>query len=204
MGFLKDAWDRFLLYVPLAFMVVLALGSYWLVRIAPASSGPVANGVESHAPDYFMSEFSVRSYDAAGRVRTEVLGDKARHYPDTQFLEIDSIRIRSVDAQGRLTTATALQGLTNEDTSEVQLIGNAVVVREAQTESSGKQIPRMEYRSEFLHAFMNLERVKTHKPVELIRGRDSFSADALDFDNVDRVLDMQGHVRGSLAAPQPP
>lgn len=204
MGFLKDAWDRFLLYIPLAFMVVLALGSYWLVRIAPASSGPATKVVESHAPDYFMSDFSVRSYDAAGRVRTEVLGDKARHYPDTQFLEIDSIRIRSVDAQGRLTTATALQGVTNEDTSEVQLIGNAVVVREAQTEPSGKQIPRMEYRGEFLHAFMNLEQVKSHKPVELIRGRDKFNADTLDFDNVERVLKLQGRVRGSLAAPQSP
>jgi lipopolysaccharide export system protein LptC len=204
MGFLKDAWDRFLLYIPLAFMVVLALGSYWLVRIAPASSGPAAKVVESHAPDYFMSDFSVRSYDAAGRVRTEVLGDMARHYPDTQFLEIDSIRIRSLDAQGRLTTATALQGVTNEDTSEVQLIGNAVVVREAQTELSGTQIPRMEYRGEFLHAFMNLERVKSHKPVELIRGRDKFTADALDFDNVERVLELQGRVRGSLAAPQSP
>lgn len=204
MGFLKDALDRFLLYVPLAFMVVLALGSYWLVRIAPASSGPVPKRVESHAPDYFMSEFSVRSYDAAGNVRTEVLGDKARHFPDTQLLEIDSIRIRSVDLQDRLTTATALQGLTNEDNSEVQLIGNAVVVREAHTEPSGKQIPRMEYRGEFLHAFMNLERVKSHKPVELIRGLDRFSADALAFDNVEQVLELQGRVRGSLASPQPP
>jgi lipopolysaccharide export system protein LptC len=204
MGFLKDAWDRFLLYVPLVFMVVLALGSYWLVRIAPASSGPAPKRTVGHTPDYFMSEFSVRSYDATGRVRTEVLGDKARHYPDTQFLEIDNIRIRSVDAQGRLTTATALQGLTNEDTSEVQLIGNAVVVREAQIDPSGKPTPRMEYRGEFLHAFMNLEQVKSHKPVELIRGRDRFSADTLDFDNVEQVLDLQGHVRGILAPPQSP
>ncbi len=204
MGFLKDAWDRFLLYVPLVFMVVLALGSYWLVRIAPTSSGPAPKRTVGHTPDYFMSEFSVRSYDATGRVRTEVLGDKAHHYPDTQFLEIDNIRIRSVDAQGRLTTATALQGLTNEDTSEVQLIGNAVVVREAQIDPSGKPTPRMEYRGEFLHAFMNLEQVKSHKPVELIRGRDRFSADTLDFDNVEQVLDLQGHVRGILAPPQSP
>lgn len=204
MGFLKDAWERFLLYVPLVFMVVLALGSYWLVRIAPPSTGPALQRVESHAPDYFMNDFSVRSYDAAGRVRTEVLGDKARHYPDTQFLEIDAIRIRSVDAQGRLTTATALQGLTNEDSSEVQLIGNAVVVREAQTDLSGKLTPRMEYRGEFLHAFMNSEQVKSHKPVELIRGRDRFSADTLDFDNVEQVLELQGRVRGFLAAPQSP
>ena len=62
----------------------------------------------------------------------------------------------------------------------------------------------LETGGEFLHAFMNLEQVKSHKPVELIRGRDKFNADTLDFDNVERVLELQGRVRGSLAAPQSP
>jgi lipopolysaccharide export system protein LptC len=39
MNFLKDLWDRFLLYLPLALMAVLALGTYWLVRTAPESTG---------------------------------------------------------------------------------------------------------------------------------------------------------------------
>ena len=131
MNFLKEVWDRFLLYLPLALMAVLALGTYWLVRSAPESTGAAVKPVQSHDPDYFMSGFSVRTFDAAGHIRTEVVGDKARHYPDNQFMEIDGIRVRSFDAQGRLTTASAEHGLTNEDSSELQLIGNAVVVREA-------------------------------------------------------------------------
>ena len=201
---LKDVWERFLLYLPLAFMVLLALGTYWLVRSAPTTSGPTAPRVESHDPDYFMQGFSVRTFDAVGRLRTEVLGDKARHYPDTLLLEIDGIRIRSFDTQGRLTTASALQGVTNEDSSEVQLIGNAVVVREAElaTAAAPKASPRMEYRGEFLHAFMNTEQVKSHKPVELTRGNDRFTADTLDFDNVEQVLQLRGRVRGTLV-PEP-
>jgi lipopolysaccharide export system protein LptC len=56
----------------------------------------------------------------------------------------------------------------------------------------------MEYRGEFLHAFLTTEKVKSHKPVELLRGQDRFTADSLDFDNVDQILQLQGRVRGTL------
>ena len=195
---LKDTWDRFVLYLPLLMMTGLALATYWLVHSAPTVGTPATPPPLTHEPDYFMNGFSVRTFDADGRVRSEVLGDKARHYPDTQLLEIDGIRIKSYDDKGRLTTATATRGLTNDDTSEVQLLGNAVVIREASTPEGGTALPRMEYRSEFLHAFMTTERVTSHKPVVLTRGKDRFSADTLDYDNVEQVIQMRGRVRGTL------
>lgn len=194
----KDTWDRFVLYLPLLMMTGLALATYWLVHSAPSVGALTAQQPLTHDPDYFMDDFSVRTFDVDGRVRSEVLGDKARHYPDTQWLEIDAIRIKSYDDKGRLTTATATRGLTNDDTSEVQLLGNAVVVREASATEDGTVMPRMEYRGEFLHAFMTTERVTSHKPVVLIRGSDRFSADTLDYDNVEQVIQMRGRVRGTL------
>lgn len=198
---LRDAWERFLLYFPLVSMGLLALGTYWLVRSTPPASGPVPPKPVSHEPDYFMQDFSVRTFDAQGRVRTEVQGVKARHYPDTLWLEIDTIRVRSFDEQGRMTTATAERGLTNEDSSEVQLMGNAVVVREADTGQGTHAAPRVQYRSEFLHAFINTERVRSHMPVELLRGKDRFTAERMDFDNVEQVLQLSGRVRGTLMPP---
>jgi lipopolysaccharide export system protein LptC len=136
-------------------------------------------------------------------MRTEVTGDEARHYPDTRWLEIDGIRLRSFDEQGRLTTASARKGLTNENTTEVQLLGNAVIVREATAGPKAQTTPRMEYRGEFLHAFTKSEKIRSHKPVELIRGRDRFSADAMEFDNVEQVLQLNGRVRGTLVPGTP-
>ena len=194
----REAWDRFLLYLPLACMAVLALGSYWVVRSAPSVSAPAAPRVQRHDPDYFMDDFAVKTFDAAGRMRSEVMGDKVRHYPDTQWLEIDGIRIRSFDADGRLTTASADRGLTNEDGSEVQLMGHALVVREAEAKRGEKPGPNLQYSGEFLHAFMNTERLKSNKPVELQRGNDRFTADSMDFDNVDQVMRLDGRVHGTL------
>lgn len=202
-GLIKDIWDRFLLYLPMAVMAILALGTYWMVRTTPPPEVQAPQRAVSHEPDYYMHGFTVRSFDAKGQIRSEVQGEQARHYPDTQWIEIDAIRIRSFDTQGRLTTATALRGLTNEDNSEVQLIGNAVVVREADARNPSSA-PTMEYRGEFLHAFMNSEKVKSHKPVELTRGKDRFTADSLDFDNVDQVLQLQGRVKGALVPTRQP
>lgn len=198
MSIYKNVWERFLLYLPMVFMGLLALGSYWLVRSTPTSDGPAPARPVSHQPDYFMQNFSARTFDATGRIRTEVKGEKARHYPDTPWMEIDGIQIRSFDAQGHLTMASANRGLTKEDSSEVQLLGNAVVVREAITGKQANAAPRMEYRGEFLHAFMNTEKIISHLPVELLHGNDRFTADTLDFDNAGQVLQLRGRVRGTL------
>ena len=192
----REAWDRLALYIPIILMAVFALGTYWLVRNTPMVAVPVQAAPPTHEPDYFMRRFSVKTFDAAGRLKSEVFGVEARHYPDTDTLEIDQPRIRSVAPDGRETVATADRALSNGDASEVQLFGNARVVREA----AGVDAPRMEFTSEFLHAFLNTERVKSHKPVTMVRGSDRFTADAMDYDNVERVMDLRGRVKGTLSS----
>ena len=193
---LRDAWERFLLYLPLAVMGLLALGTYWLVRSTPGLEPVASASAPDQNPDYFMQGFSLRTFDAQGHLRSEVLGEQARHYPNTRWLEIDGIRIRSFDPQGRLTTASASQGLTNDDFSEVHLRGNALVEREPLPDLAGDV--RLRYQGEFLHAYLRAERVTSNKPVELQRGADRFSADSLDFDNAAQVLQLRGRVRSTL------
>jgi lipopolysaccharide export system protein LptC len=198
----RGAWDQVSIYLPIILMGLLALGTYWLARNTPIFSLPDTPRPARHEPDYYMRNFSVKTFDATGRLKSEVFGSEARHYPDTDTLEIDQPRIRSFNASGELTVATAVKALTNADGSEVQLIGDAVVTREPTKAADGSATPKLEFRGEFLHAFLNTERVKSHKPVVLIRGADRFTADSLDFDNASRVLDLQGRVRGTLSPAQ--
>lgn len=195
---LRSAGDKLALYLPIILMGVFALGTYWLVRSTPALLAPPPAPLVQHEPDYFMRGFSVKTFDATGRLKSEVFGTEARHYPDTDTLEIDGVRIRSFDAVGRLTTATARRALTNGDASEVQLFGSALVVREPVLDTAGRLQPRMEFRGEFLHAFMETERIKSDKPVDLRRGSDRFTADSMDFDNLNRVMQLTGRVKGTL------
>ncbi len=195
---LVSLWDRFLLSLPLALMLGLALGSYWLVRTVPAAITSPAVSTAVHVPDYFMEAFSTKTFGKGGSLNAELVGSAARHYSDTLWTEVDAIGLRSQDVQGRLTTASAIRGLTNEDASEVQLIGNALVVSQMKASASAGTNPRMEFRGEFLHVFTTEERVRSHLPVELHRGPDRFTADALDYDNVTGVAQLTGRVRAHL------
>jgi len=88
--------------------------------------------------------------------------------------------------------------------SEVQLSGHARVVKEAAVDATGRELSQLTYQGEFLHAFVDSERVKSHLPVELIFGKDRFTADAMDYDNLDRVITLKGRVRGVLSATRKP
>lgn len=194
------AWDRLSIYLPVILMGLMALGTYWLARNTPDFSMPGAQRPLTHDPDYFMRRFSVKNFDADGRLKSEVYGTEARHYPDTDTMEVDQPRVRAFNKDGVLTVATAQRALSNGDGSEVQLIGDAVVTRETQAPASA---PKLEIRGEFLHLFVQTERVRSHKPVVLKRGDDQFAADQLDYDNLDRVLEMRGRVRGQIAPRRP-
>lgn len=185
-------------------MGLFALGTYWLVRSTPLLMPAEPVAAARHDPDYFMRNFSVKTFDDTGRLKSEVTGTDARHFPDTDTLEIDGVRIRAYDKEDRLTTVSSRRALTNSDNSELQMFGDAVVIRQPSLDAKGKSQPRMEFRGEFLHAFMNTEQVKSHLPVELTRGEDHFTADTLDFDNRAGVMLLNGRVKGVLMPTKAP
>lgn len=197
------AWDRLSIYLPIVMMGLMALGTYWLVQISPTPAAVATQRPVRSEPDYFMKDFSVATFVDDGRLKSEVFGVTARHYPDTDTLEIDRVRIRSFDEQGRLTTATADRALTNSDATIVELFGNALLIREAQSDKSGKVLPRIEFRGEYLHSNTDTERVTSNKPVELRRGNDVFVGDSMDYDNVKQIMLMQGRVKGLIVRDTP-
>lgn len=198
-SFLRQ-WDRITIYMPLLTMGALALGTYWMVRNTPIFTASRAAVEVKHEVDYFMRNFTVKSFDAAGKLKSEISGTEARHFQDTDILEIDQARIRSLSPDGQLTTATALRAYANSDGSEVQLVGNARVIRPASVSATGKDRPNLEFRGEFLHAFLNEERVTSHKPVLLIRGNDQFTGDTFAYNDLDQVAVLTGRVKGILTA----
>lgn len=197
-GWLRRGWDGASVYLPVLLIGLLALGTWWLVRNAPKPQLATVAVAPRHEADYFMTDFSVKNFDATGRLQSELQGVRAHHYPDTDTLDIDQVQMRSMSPDGRLTRASANRGVSNADGSEVQLFGNAVVTREPQRLSNGKSLPQLEFRSEFLHAWPQTERVSSNLPVTLTRGSDRFTGDAMDYDNLDQVLELRGRVHGVI------
>jgi len=177
-------------YLPVVLMALLALGTWWLVKNSPRPAPDVPTAAVRHEPDYTMQRFTVQRFTPAGRLRAQLEGEELRHYPDNDTAEIDHVQLRAWGEAQQLTTATARRALVNGDATEVQLLGGAQVVRETRDGA-----PAIEFRGEFLHAFLDTERVRSHLPVVVRRGATEIRGDALDYDNLERVVQLRGRVR---------
>ena len=183
-------------YLPLLLMGLLALGTWWLVKNTPLPDTGRGDAPERVEPDYTMTRFTVQRFAPEGPLRTQLEGDVMRHYPATDTLEVDNVSIRSIAPNGRVTLATARRALGNGDGTEVQLLGGAHVTREAMAGEDP-----IDFRGEFLHAFLLTERVRSQLPVTVTRGRTVVDAGGLEYDNLAGLLQLTGRIHASFAPP---
>jgi lipopolysaccharide export system protein LptC len=168
-----------------------------LVRNTPRTDVPREAALPRHEPDYTMQGFTLQRFGADGRLRVQVQGTQMRHYPDTDTLEIDGVTIRALSPDGSVTHASARRAVTNGDASEVQLLGSAQVVHEGHGNEQ-----KIEFDSEFLHAFLNTERVRSHLPVQLRQGTSELRVGTIDYDHLTRVARLGPPVRARFELPQ--
>jgi lipopolysaccharide export system protein LptC len=179
-------------YLPVLLMLLLALGTWWLVKNTPRPDAPQEQGPPREEPDYTMENFVVERFDKDGRLKVRLEGDKLRHYAARDIIEVDRARVRSVSPEGRVTLASALRAVSNGDGSELQLIGDARV------DSTGPRGEPVQFRGEFLHVFANTERLRSHLPVRVISNGSEFRAEGMDYDHLSGMLKLQGRMRALL------
>ncbi|MCL1961625.1 MAG: LPS export ABC transporter periplasmic protein LptC [Desulfovibrionaceae bacterium] len=195
---LRYGRDQFSAWLPALMTLLFALGTWWLVRSAPRIVDGASQAPASPDPDYFMRDFSVRVFNPDGQLQAELKGGKGLHFPVDDILEVTQPRMRSFDEQGRLTTGAARRGVSNADASDIKLYGDARVVRLPVAKADGAVTPQLEFRGEFLHAFVKDKRVSSDQPVELWRGSDVVTGDVFDYDDKSGVANLRGRVRGTI------
>ncbi len=181
-------------YLPLLLMLALALATWWLARNSPIAGVPAAEAPQRTEPDYTMSGFALERFDATGRMKLRVEGAQMHHFPATDRIEIEDVRIRAIAPNGRLTLARARRAVANGDGSEVQLMGGAEVTGE---DASGTPLLM---RSEFLHVYFVSERVRSHLPVLVQYGGNEVRAAGLDYEHAAQKLELSGPTRATLVA----
>jgi lipopolysaccharide export system protein LptC len=194
---LRRLLDVLSVYLPLIVLALLASGSWWLVRSVPTLINPEANKPMRQDPDYRLADFSVKTFDARGRMTREVTGDRAQHYPATEALHIDEVRIFAQNESDARMNAQAKQGIATDDGKQVTLIGDAYAIKHPQADR-----PQIELRGARLVALPDEDRVVSDDPVNITRDRDVFTANTMNFNSNTGEYVLQGRVRGTLA-PKP-
>jgi lipopolysaccharide export system protein LptC len=185
-------------YLPVLLMALLAAASWWLVKRTPAPVAPEPAGPATHAPDYEMRGFSVQQYTQAGPARGVIEGDVVRHYPDTDSLEIEGVRLRWTDAQGRVLQARAARAVAINATGVVTLEGGAHVSRDADQPGDAP----IEFTGERMSFDTRAGRVSSREPVMLRQGAHVFTAAAMTYDHDSRLAELSGGVHGQLQPAQ--
>ena len=195
----RSTLEGALAFVPMVLLVMVLWASVWLVRNAPqALQTPIA-ALPSHEPDYFARDFTLKTYNLQGDMKSFLQGTTSTHYPDTLTNVIQNPVVRAVSSTGRITTAVAKRSLSNEDGSEIQLMGQAVVHKQGMGAEPG-----MTLRSDFIHFFANTDSLLTKAPVNIERGDNRFQANTLKADNLNQRFVLQGQVKALLVPSKRP
>ncbi len=196
---LQRGWEAVSIYLPVLLMGVLALATYWMVQRTPVPTQPAPLPLpRGHEVSFFMRGALIKTYDPAGRLQNELSGTEIRHYGDDKSLEVDQPRLLSVSPDAWVTRASAERALIQDEGANLQLMGQAVVVREAGQQSDGRLFPRLELRGEFLIIGAREQWLRSPQPAVLTSGQDRFSADSLSYDHRTRVAELTGRVKATL------
>ena len=194
---LASIWDKTSIYLPIVLMGLLALGSYWVVSLAPSADLPAPEQAMNQAPDSIMRDFAVRQFSPDGTLKSELFGREMRRYPYNDTSVIDESHGVQMADTGRRTTFQAQRLTTNGDQSIYWFEGDVIIIREAHNTPTS-QDPKIEYRGEALTLYVDEDRLTSDKPVVITRGNDRISGNRLRYDDNTTVLDMQGRVRAFI------
>jgi lipopolysaccharide export system protein LptC len=121
---IRRSLDKLALYLPAILMALFALGSWWLLRSLPSITSDTPTQTVRLEPDYYLEQFSVKSFDKQGRLTREVSGHRAQHFPNTDTLEISNVTLRGQNPNGQrndVFTANSMQ--LNSKSGEYELKG---------------------------------------------------------------------------------
>jgi lipopolysaccharide export system protein LptC len=192
--------ENVMAYLPMIMLAALFLFSVWLVRSVPRHESFQPSAPPSHTADYDFQNFTLKSYEMNGKLRSTIHGVFAQHFQDTMNTEIKQpfVLIYSKD---RVTSVRGKKAFVNEDGSQVQFMGHTLLKRDDVHPVEDD----MQISGEFLHFFVNTDTLVSHLPVNIVRGKNRFKADHLDADNVNQVYQLKGRVHATLVpAPEKP
>lgn len=182
-------------YLPLLMMVLLALGSWWLVKNSPQPLVPKPGRAATGEPDYTMRGFTLQRFGPDGQLKLTLEGRQLHHFPDTDRIEIEELYLTALGSGDRQTVATARKALSNGQATDVQLLGGA------QLRGRTPDGQPIEIDSEFLHILSQAERITSDRRVQLRVGSNLVTAGGLVWDHPGRVLELKPPIRAVLPPP---
>lgn len=185
--------NRFQLGIALAVVVLLALGSFWLLDVMRRStdgSTPLAKRTE---PDYYVEHFNFVRMAKSGQARYHISGERLSHRPQDDSYEISRPVMKTLSEHRPTTTIVAERALANSDMSEVRLFDNVAMDRPASASSKHLRLT-----SDYMLVLPDDDVMKTDRPVELTSGLSVLNGTGMFANQATGVFTLASKVHGVL------
>ena len=169
----------------------LAIGSYWLAQQARLSD-PVARQL-GHDIDYTADEITLTRMDETGRAQYVVDAKKLIHFADDDSAELTQPRMVGAKIDRPEMRVRADLGKTTSEGEEVRLYGNVVLVRQP-----WKGAPELVAKGPYMLAFPEREVISTDRAIDVTQGGSRVMANAMQYDNGTRALQLDGGKGGRI------
>ncbi len=192
----EPARTRWPVLLTLAFMLVLAGGSFWLLK----RSEPSADGAPADArrglPDYTMHDFRYVNVAPDGKLSYLVEGEQLDHYPDSDDSTIRQPRMTRYAADRPPMTLRSTSARINGDHSEIHL-HDQVLLRRPQANQAGE----LTVNSDYMLVLTKKDLVTSDRTVQGRQGSSTLKGTGMIADNAQRTLNLKSQVSATFYQP---
>jgi lipopolysaccharide export system protein LptC len=130
---------KYPILLPIGLMVFLALLTFWINQTVQEEASRMT-GVNRHAPDYMLYNFVSTRTDAGGRTKYVLAASQMRHYPDSDYTELDRPRFTQFGENMPYTQIYGQRGKISGNGKLVEFVKQVKVVRQATAEKGEMQL----------------------------------------------------------------
>lgn len=174
-------------------MLLLAAGTYWLVQRDSLVTNQPSDRPKQHVPDYTLDQFSITTLSLQGQTHYRINAEKMVRYEDDETTEITLPAMRIYEPGKPEITVHANTGLMNADASVLDLLGDAQISRPASRDNHALRAS-----SNFFRVLLNEDIIRTDQAITLQQGPSVMTAQGMIFNNINRQVQLLGHVRGQI------
>lgn len=184
--------DRLSMLVAAVLLAAVTVTSYWYSREMrrPTLRTPPAPGT----PDFIVDRVVLTQFDESGRARYKLFAEQLSYFDENDDIDLTRPRLVSLlPDQPQVQASSDSARVTNAGAS-VLMKGDVLLQRAAAGER-----PALTIRTERMTAIPDEERFSSEVPVTIEQGGTRLAGEAMEYDNLSRVLTVSGGLRGELA-----
>lgn len=189
---MNESTRMFRLVMILAPLIVLALGSFWLLEVFRRAAGDYVPSRTRTEPDFYVENFNYVKIAPDGKAQYHFSGAKLTHNPQDDSYDIEQPVVSSVGKSAHPMTVRSETAHVNSDNSEVHMYRHVELDRPPSADTE-----HLHARSEYLLVLPDDDVMKTDKPVEITLGKSVLTGVGMLANNATREFRLMSKVHGT-------